>query len=114
MESKTLTSGKLRTIAYDAPKRLLRVELEGGIAIDYHDVGSDVWRRFANSGVPWSFYRDNIEEEFHGTRGAASQATQVSRTAALDALFGSAPTTPAEEPKVLPPGLADLFKKPEA
>lgn len=114
MEMKPLTAGKLRALGYDPKTRTMRVDLEGGVTLDYTNIPPDTFRRFSTHASPWSFYRDNIEEEFHGTRGAASQATQVSRTAALDALFGSAPTTPAEEPKALPPGLADLFKKPEA
>ncbi|MDB5959029.1 MAG: hypothetical protein JWP59_323 [Massilia sp.] len=109
MEMKKLTSGKLRAIGYDAPKRLLRVELDGGIAIDYHDVGADLWRRFANSGVAWSFYRDNIEEEFHGTKASAGQRA---RPAELDALFGDAQSAPETDSKPLPPGVADLFSKP--
>ena len=64
MEMKRVNSGKLRAIGYDPRQRLLRVELGDGSAIDYAGVGDEVWRRLSTSGSAWSYYRDNIEEEF--------------------------------------------------
>ena len=84
MEMKRINAGKLRAVGYDARERQLRVELDDGSAIDYSGVGQEVWRRLSNSGAQWSFYRDNIEEEFTGRRGVAR--TQA-RNPALDALF---------------------------
>lgn len=81
---KKINAGKLRAIGYDAKERILRVELEGGVAIDYSGVGQEVWRKLTTSASPWSYYRDNIEEEFSGRRGIAS--TKQHRDA-LDALF---------------------------
>jgi hypothetical protein len=46
-----------------------------------------VWRRFSTSGAAWSFYRDNIEEEFAGKRG---RAAVDSKRAELEALFRQA------------------------
>jgi len=108
MESKNLHSGKLRLITYDAAKRLLHVEFDDGSALDYDSVDRETWRRFSTSGVAWSFYRDNIEEEFPARR---STVAPRARPAALDALFGGTDAEP--EQKSLPPGLADLFKKPD-
>jgi len=103
MEMKRINAGKLRAIGYDPRERVLRVEFDDGSAIDYSGVGSDVWKRFSTSGAAWSFYRDNIEEEFAGTRGRAAVA---GKRAELDALFGG-----AEAPKKHNP-LDDLFKQP--
>lgn len=88
MEMKRINAGKLRAIGYDARERLLRVELDDGTAIDYAGVGQEVWRRLstAASSTAWSFYRDNIEEEFHGKRGRATASSSSSR-AALNDLF---------------------------
>ncbi|MFC5550708.1 KTSC domain-containing protein [Massilia aerilata] len=86
MDMKRINAGKLRAIGYDSKARTLRVEFGDGSAIDYANVGSDVWKRFSTSGAAWSFYRDNIEEEFAGTRGRAAVTSQ---RAELDALFGS-------------------------
>ncbi|HYD97229.1 MAG TPA: KTSC domain-containing protein [Noviherbaspirillum sp.] len=69
MEMKRINAGKLRAIGYDARERVLRVEFEDGTAIDYSGVGAEVWRRLSTSGAAWSYYRDNIEEEFTGRRG---------------------------------------------
>jgi hypothetical protein len=87
MEMKRVNAGKLRAIGYDPKERILRVELEGGGAIDYSGVGTEVWRRLSTSGSAWSFYRDNIEEEFHGKKSVAR--TQSNRDA-LNDLFGGA------------------------
>jgi hypothetical protein len=103
MDMKRINAGKLRAIGYEPKERLLRVEFDDGSAIDYAGVSSDVWKRFSTSGAAWSFYRDNIEEEFAGTRG---RATVDSKRAELDALFGG-----AEAPKK-PNPLDALFKQP--
>ena len=104
MEMKKINAGKLRAIGYDPRERMLRVEFDDGSAIDYSGVGSEVWRRFSTSGAAWSFYRDNIEEEFAGKRGRAAVG---SKRAELDALFGG-----AEAPKK-PNPLDALFKQPD-
>ena len=84
MEMKRVNAGKLRAIGYDARERILRVELDDGTAIDYAGVGQEVWRKLSTSASAWSYYRDNIEEEFAGKRGKA--AVKHNRDA-LDALF---------------------------
>lgn len=84
MEMKRINAGKLRAIGYDARERVLRVEFDDGSAIDYSGVGTEVWRRFSSTGSAWSFYRDNIEEEFSGRRGVARPQKASS---ALEDLF---------------------------
>jgi hypothetical protein len=68
MEMKKINSGKLRAIGYDARARLLQVQLDNCSTLQYSCVGEDVWRRLSSSGAAWSFYRDNIEEEFTAQR----------------------------------------------
>lgn len=84
MEMKRINAGKLRAIGYDARERILRVELDDGTAIDYGNVGNEVWRKLSTSAAAWSYYRDHIEEEFAGKRGKVHKAQD---RAALDALF---------------------------
>lgn len=72
MEMKRINAGKLRAIGYDPRERTLRVEFDDGTAIDYAAVGTETWRKFSSAGSPWSYYRDNIEEEFTGRRGRAA------------------------------------------
>ena len=64
MEMKKINSGKLRAIGYDARAKLLQVQLDDGSMLQYSNVGEETWQRLSNSGAAWSFYRDNIEEEF--------------------------------------------------
>lgn len=64
MEMTRISAGKLRALGYDEKTRTLQVELEDGSNLQYSGVSPDLWRRFKNSGSAWSFYRDNIEEEF--------------------------------------------------
>ena len=92
MEMKRINAGKLRAIGYDPRERILRVELDDGSAIDYSGVGQEVWRKLSTSAAAWSYYRDNIEDEFTGRRGTAH--AQKNRDA-LDALF----KPPGDEPK---------------
>ena len=103
MDMKRISAGKLRAIGYDPNQRILRVEFDDGSAIDYANVGRELWQRFSTSGSAWSFYRDNIEEEFAGTRGRAAVA---GKRAELDALFGGAEAPSKPNP------LDDLFRKP--
>lgn len=88
MDMKRINAGKLRAIGYDARERILRVELDDGTAIEYANVGTEVWRRLSTSGAAWSFYRDNIEEEFAGRRSAVRAPSDRK---ALDDLFGGPP-----------------------
>jgi KTSC domain len=68
MEMKKISSGRLRAIGYDAHARLLQVRLDDGSTLRYGGVGEDIWRRLSSSGAAWSYYRDNIEEEFAAKR----------------------------------------------
>lgn len=85
MEMKNINSGKLRAIGYEARARLLRVQLEDGSLLEYSGVGEETWRRLSGSGSAWSYYRDNIEEEFSARRVSA-HATAGKNP--LDDLFG--------------------------
>jgi hypothetical protein len=72
MEMKKINSGRLRAIGYDARARMLQVQLDDGSMLQYGGVGEDTWRRFSSSDAAWSFYRDNIEEEFAAKRVSGS------------------------------------------
>jgi hypothetical protein len=67
MEMKRLSGGNLRAAGYEANDRLLRVELSSG-TFEYSGVTSDTWRRFIGASSPWSFFRDNIEEDYPAKR----------------------------------------------
>ena len=68
MDMIKVNAGKLRSIGYDAKAHTLRVQLDDGSALEYSGIAESLWRRFQSSGAQWSFYRDNIEEEFTAKR----------------------------------------------
>jgi hypothetical protein len=67
MEMKRLTGGNLRSAGYDDKNRMLVVELSSG-TFQYTGVTAETWRRFASASSPWSFFRDNIDEEYPAKR----------------------------------------------
>ncbi|MFA5826724.1 MAG: KTSC domain-containing protein [Gallionellaceae bacterium] len=85
MEMKKINSGKLRAIGYDARARILQVQLDNGSTLQHSGVSEDLWRRLSTSGAAWSFYRDNIEEEFTAKKVSGSAAAGKNP---LDKLFG--------------------------
>lgn len=66
MERKRLLGGQLKSAGYDRARRVLEVELANGNLMEYSNVGAEIARRLLESSSPWSYYRDNIEEEFPG------------------------------------------------
>jgi len=67
MEMKKLNAGNLRAAGYDEKTRRLVVELSSG-TFEYAGVSAETWRRLSTSSSPWSYFRDNIEEEQAGRR----------------------------------------------
>ena len=67
MEMKRLSGGNLRAAGYDEKNRVLRVELTTG-TFEYAGVTSETWRRFSAASSPWSFFRDNVEEDYPAKR----------------------------------------------
>lgn len=68
MEMKKVNAGKLRAIGYDASPRVLRVEFDDGKIIEYAGVPQETFRRLSGSGSMWSYFRDNVEEEYAARR----------------------------------------------
>lgn len=64
MERTRLHGGQLRSAGYDQARRVLQVELASGELIEYSGVGREIARRLIESAAPWSYYRDNIVDEF--------------------------------------------------
>ena len=67
MEMKRLSGDNLRAAGYDERGRRLVVELTSG-TFEYAGVTPEVWRRFSGASSPWSYYRDNIDEEYVAKR----------------------------------------------
>lgn len=67
MDMKRMHGGSLRAAGYDERTKTLRVELTAG-TFEYAGVSPEVWRRLSTSSSPWSYFRDNVEEEYAGKR----------------------------------------------
>ncbi|GIK85621.1 MAG: hypothetical protein BroJett026_11020 [Betaproteobacteria bacterium] len=67
MDMKRMHGGSLRSAGYDERTRTLRVELTAG-TFEYSGVSPEVWRRLSTSSSPWSYFRDNVEEEYAARR----------------------------------------------
>lgn len=88
MEMKKINSGKLRAIGYDARARMLQVQLDDGSTLQYSGVGEEIWRSLSSSGAAWSYYRDNIVDEYSTKRtNSNSSASASAGKNPLDELF---------------------------
>jgi len=63
METKKVSVGNLRSIGYDAARRVLIVEQSSG-TFEYANVAPEVWRRFSTASSMLSFFKDTIEEDY--------------------------------------------------
>ncbi len=68
MDMKPVNAGKLRAIGFDAAARVLRVEFDDRKVVEYAGVPQETWRRLSTSGSMWSYFRDNIEDEYAARR----------------------------------------------
>ena len=71
IEMINVNAGKLRAIGYDAKLLTLRVVLDDGSALEYVGVSESIWRNLKSSGAQWSYYRDNVEEDYKANRVSA-------------------------------------------
>ena len=68
MEMKRVSGGKLCAIGYDSGARVLQLQLDDGTVLQYLGVPQEAYRRLSSSGSMWSYYRDNIEDEYTAKR----------------------------------------------
>lgn len=87
MDMKRINSGKIRAVGYEPRQRVLCVEFADGSVIEHLGVGNEVWRRLSSSNAAWSYYRDNIEEEFSSRRASGAQSHDQRKPNPLDDLF---------------------------
>lgn len=68
MERKRINSSKIRSAGYDRGSQVLELEFSDGKVIAYSGVSEEIYRRFASSPSPASFFEDRIAEDFPGKR----------------------------------------------
>ncbi len=83
-------AGKLSAIGYDQGKRILRIETNNGQSFEYANISESIWRQLRDSSNQWSYFRDNIEEEYTA-RPVTTQntASDTPKKNPLDDLFKS-------------------------
>lgn len=68
MDMKQVNAGKLRAIGYDPGGRVLRIEFDDRRVVEYAGVPSETWRRLSTAGSMWSYFRDNVEDDYASKR----------------------------------------------
>lgn len=86
MKMISVHAGKLRAIGYDNATRTLCVEMDNGQGLEHTNVGESIWRQFRDSGNQWSYYQDNIQEEYTAKQRKTRQPTTNQKNP-LDDLF---------------------------
>jgi KTSC domain len=68
MERKRVSASKIRSVGYDAKAQILEIEFNSGAIYQYARVSAEVHRRLMNAPSAGSYFEDNIEESYTGTR----------------------------------------------
>jgi len=68
VDMRRVNAGDLVAIGFDESARILRAEFRNGSLIEYAGVSAEVWRRLSTSGSMWSYFRDNVEENYSERR----------------------------------------------
>lgn len=86
MQPVRLNGSKLRTAAYDARERRLRIEFADGAVREFEAVPQEVFERLRAAPNAGAYYDDRIRDEYPSKR-AASGGDAAARSR-LDDLFG--------------------------
>ena len=79
----------VRSVHFDRGTRTLRVVLDSGSEYNYADVPEHLYDELARSGSPDQFFRENIRDEFIGTRADDVDLAEMAKERREDALLGA-------------------------
>jgi hypothetical protein len=79
----------VRTAQFDRATHTLRVEFTNGAEYDYADVPEHLYEELARSATPDEFFRENIRDEFIGTRADDVGLARMAKERREDALLGA-------------------------
>ena len=68
MERKRVSASSIRSVGYDAARRLLEIEFASGSIVQYSGVSPEIHRQFMAAPSPGSYYQDKIDENFPSRR----------------------------------------------
>jgi hypothetical protein len=79
----------VRAAQFDRATHTLRVEFTNGIEYDYADVPEHLYDELVRSANPDEFFRENIRDEFIGTRADDVDLARMAKERREDALLGA-------------------------
>ncbi|MGH8750834.1 MAG: KTSC domain-containing protein [Burkholderiales bacterium] len=68
MERKSVNSGTIRSVGYDAREQVLEIEFTQGGIYQYSRVSPEVYRRLLAAPSTASYFKDQIEENYSAKR----------------------------------------------
>lgn len=79
----------VRAVHFDRGTRTLRVELESGAVYDYADVPERVYDDLARAPSRDSYFRENVRDEFIGSRVGEVDLAEMAHERREDSMFGA-------------------------
>ena len=94
----------IRAVHFDRGTRTLRVELESGTVYDYADVPERVYDELARAPSRDSYFRENVRDEFIGSRVGEVDLAEMAHERREDSMFGAPLAERTSDPADLPAG----------
>ena len=76
-------------VHFDRATRTLRVELENGAVYDYADVPERVYDELARAPARDAYFRENVRDEFIGSRAGEVDLAEMAHERREDSMFGA-------------------------
>ena len=94
----------IRAVHFDRGTRTLRVELESGAVYDYADVPERVHDELARAPSRDSYFRENVRDEFIGSRVGEVDLAEMAHERREDSMFGAPLAERTSDPTDRPAG----------
>ena len=94
----------IRAVHFDRGTRTLRVELESGAVYDYADVPERVYDELARAPSRDAYFRENVRDEFIGSRVGEVDLAEMAHERREDSMFGAPLAERTSDPSDLPIG----------
>jgi len=92
----------IRAVHFDRGTRTLRVELESGAVYDYADVPDSVYDELAHTFDRDTYFRQNVRNEFIGSRVGEVDLAEMAHERREDSMFGAPLAERTSSPADLP------------
>ena len=92
----------IRAVHFDRATRTLRVEFESGAVYDYADVPERVYEDLARAPARDSYFRENVRDEFIGSRVGEVDLAEMAHERREDSMFGAPLAERTSDPADVP------------